>query len=304
MADSSNLVKFRKMDHYKEYVMKSRRSYDVFVLLSAGKQVGCVVCSEWEDAYAEVAKAYKDQLKGEQNIVFAQVKYEEVGDVFKVYNMNFAPVLLYFAKNNEETSKADPKLMMNMANLETAFPDPIATFVSLKSGHKVEVFYSPWPKIVALGVGLAVLLVLGNRLALVLVPVLRRYKWFWFVVSIVLYGLGVSGSIFSYLRNVPNFGVDSKRNIQYFAGDRNQYGYEGIIIWAILVGGATCLVASSFRQFPHPKLGVFRPIISLFSLFMFAFLFRTYLGLYMNKTEWYRHGLQNPFTWPWIPMKG
>lgn len=147
---------------------------------------------------------------------------------------------------------------------------------------------------------LAVLAVAGRRLALIFVPILRRYKWIWFVVSIVLYGLGVSGSIYSYLRNVPNHGYDQKtKQIVYFAGDRAQYFYEGIIIWGILVGGATFLVVAAYLTLPM-MLRPFRPFISLVFLAGFGMLFKTYVTLYLGKANWYRYGMTNQLTWPWV----
>jgi hypothetical protein len=183
---------------------------------------------------------------------------------------------------------------------EAAFPDPIAQFVSQRSGRKVEIIYSPWPKIMALIGFLVFVAVAGRRLAIILVPILRRYKWFWFLFSIVLYGLGVSGSIYSYLRNVPNHGYDQKtRKPIYFAGDRNQYFYEGIIIWGLLCGGALALVISAYGKLPEQMKPV-RPLFQLLFLGLFGALFKGYVTLYLGKAAWYRYGMSNTLTWPWV----
>ena len=147
---------------------------------------------------------------------------------------------------------------------------------------------------------LVFLAIAGRRASLIFVPILRRYKWLWFIFSIVLYGLGVSGSIFSYLRNVPNHGYDQKtKSIVYFAGDRNQYFYEGIIIWAILVGGASFLVASAYGILPS-FIKPIRPLFELVFLAGFGVLFKFYITLYLGKANWYRYGMANQLTWPWI----
>ena len=168
-----------------------------------------------------------------------------------------------------------------------------------RSGRKVEIIYSPWPKILTLCGILVVSGIAGPRLAVIFVPLLRRYKWLWFIFSLVLYGLGVSGSIYSYLRNVPNHGYDQKtKRPVYFAGDRAQYFYEGIIIWAILVGGGVSIVVSAYGELPS-LLKPFRPLVNLAFLAAFATLFRFYVTLYLSKASWYRYGMSD-MAWPWI----
>lgn len=145
-----------------------------------------------------------------------------------------------------------------------------------------------------------VLIVAGRRLALIFVPLLRKYKWFWFIFSLALYGLGVSGSIYSYLRNVPNHGYNQRtRKPEYFAGDRAQYFYEGIIIWAILVSGGTFIVVSAYGRLPS-ILSPFRPFVNLLFLVLFAVLFKTYVTLYLGKAHWYKYGMANGLAWPWV----
>ena len=216
--NSKNVYTFTSINNYKNLVTKGDRDYDLFVFLTASKNVGCAVCQDWEDAFVEVAQAYKSQLNGRpERIFFTMGKFDTVPDIFRLYNLNHAPLILYIPHDLQDADKMYSKLTMNLANMEAAFPDPIAQFVTQRSGHKVEIIYSQWPKIVGLGSFLLFSLVAGRKVALILVPIFRRFKWFWFLFSIFLYGLGVSGSIYSYLRNVPNHGYNSKtKAIQYF----------------------------------------------------------------------------------------
>jgi hypothetical protein len=302
VSSSTNVLTFNSFSTFKKLVTKGDRDYDIFVMLTASKNVGCAVCQDWEDAFIEVAQAYKAQLNGrEEKMFFSIAKYDTLPDVFRLYSLNHAPLIVSIPHDLKETTKITPKLSMNLANMESAFPDPIATFVS-QSGHKVEIIYSPWPKIMALSVFLVFSLVAGRKVALIFVPILRRYKWLWLILSLVLYGLGVSGSIYSFLRNVPNYGIDQKtKNVIYFAGDRAQFFYEGIIIWAILLGGATCLVFSAYGVIPLPQSAKpIRPFLSLAALGIFGFLFKFYVTLYMGKAQWYRYGMVNSLTWPWV----
>jgi hypothetical protein len=296
---STNVLTFTSATTYKRFVQKSGRTYDIIVFFTASKNVGCAMCEDWEAAFIEVALTAKEQLPDEK-IVFSIVKYDTVGEVFRLYNLNSAPVVTYVPHDLQDTSKMMPKLTMSLANLEAAFPDPIAQFVAQRSGKKLEIIYSPWPKIVALGGFVLFCLVAGRQVALIFIPLLRRYKWIWFLFSIVLYGLGVSGSIYSYLRNVPNHGYDQKsKSPVYFAGDRQQFFYEGVIIWAILVFGAVALVLSAYARPPYfVRPG--RPLINAAFLVCFGVLFRIYVTLYLGKASWYKYGMSNPLTWPWI----
>lgn len=298
----SNVISVTQFNTYKKLVTTTDRNYDVFVLMSASKSVGCNLCSAWEEAFQDTAKAYKAQLEGrDESIFFMQVKYDSNPDVFRLYNLNHAPLIYYIAHDLKDPEKSSPKNTMNLAQMDTPFPDPIANFVSQRSGHKVEIIYPVWPKLLTLFGLLVFLAVAGRSLALVFVPLLRRFKWFWFIFSLVLYGLGVSGSIFSYLRNVPNYGLDKNRKPVYFAGDRNQYFYEGIIIWGLLVGGATFLVFSAYGVLPSPKaVRPLRPILNMLSLVVFGLMFRMYVGFYVRKANWYRYGMTNSLTFPWI----
>jgi len=300
LVDSStNVLMFTSANSYSKFVQNPGRTYDFFVMLTASKNVGCAMCSEWEQAFVEVAQATKQQQPNEK-ILYGIVKYDTVPDVFRSYNLNHAPLIIYVAHDLQDTKKIVPKLTMNLANLEAAFPDPIAQFVTQRSNRKVEIIYSPWPKILTMVGVLAFGGVAGRRLALIFVPLLRKYKWIWFIFSLVLYGLGVSGSIYSYLRNVPNHGYDQKtKRPIYFAGDRAQYFYEGIIIWAILVGGGIFIVMSAYGELPS-MMRPFRPFFNLLCLGAFGALFKFYVALYLGKAQWYKYGMTNELTWPWL----
>ena len=45
------------------------------------------------------------------------VKDDTVPDIFRVYNLNHAPVILYVSYDLQDTKKIVPKLTMNLANL-------------------------------------------------------------------------------------------------------------------------------------------------------------------------------------------
>jgi len=296
---SSNVLTFTSVNSYTKFVQNSGRNYDIFVMLTASKNVGCAMCSEWEEAFVEVAGTAKAQQPNEK-IAFGLVKFETLPEVFRSYSLNHAPVILYVAHDLQETKTIVPKLTMNLANLEAAFPDPIAQFVTQRSGRKVEIIYSPWPRILTMCGVLVVGTIAGRRLALIFVPILRNNKWLWFIFSIMLYGLGVSGSIYSYLRNVPNHGWDQKtKRPIYFAGDRAQYFYEGIIIWAILVGGGVFIVVSAYGNLPQMFKPI-RPVFNLVCLGAFGALFRYYVSLYLTKASWYKYGMSSELSWPWL----
>jgi OST3 / OST6 family, transporter family len=74
------------------------------------------MCAEWEQAFIEVAQTAKSQQPDEK-IAFGIVKYDTLPEVFRSYNLNHAPSIIYVPFDLQETKKMLPKLTMNLANL-------------------------------------------------------------------------------------------------------------------------------------------------------------------------------------------
>ena len=148
--------------------------------------------------------------------------------------------------------------------------------MSSRTGYKFEIYYSPTSRVLTF-VGVLVALVASSRWLLVLiVPRLRKAKWLWFAISMAAYTLGVSGTIFVYLRGMPNKGKDG-----YFAGDRNQFAFEGYIIGAILLASSASLVLSAYGRIPAvvpgPVNAVFKNVLHLCCILGFGALFKLYM---------------------------
>jgi hypothetical protein len=74
------------------------------------------MCSEWEQAFVEVAQTAKSQQPNEK-LAFGMVRFDTLPEVFRIYNLNYAPLIIYVAYDQEDTKKIIPKLTMNLANL-------------------------------------------------------------------------------------------------------------------------------------------------------------------------------------------
>ena len=100
--------------------------------------------------------------------------------------------------------------------------------------------------------------------------------------------MGVSGSIYCFIRSVPLFGYSrSKNSIEVFGtGGREQYLAEGIIVavWAVGCGlaGATLYGATKMKRFP-----LLRHALALLAMAVFVVLLSQIWDAYLEKTRWY-----------------
>jgi len=264
--------------------------------------VGCTVCAEWEKAYAEVALLARRQLGAmSENVFFAQVSYSQAPEAFNKFKLMHAPVLTFFASDSE-VKRLVPKDTTDLTRLDIVFPDPIAAFVSKAIGKKVEIVHSPWQRVAVLTFFMLFCIFGGRRFLLIFVPLMRRSKWLWLVVSIFLYGVGVSGLVYSYLTGVPNYAKDPKTGtIQYFSDEQSQFVYEGIVIWLLLVVGGLFLVGSASDFIPTPEWHLLQSTVNLLLLLGFVVAFRQYVHFYSLKTPWYAYAIQDRLTMLWMP---
>jgi hypothetical protein len=91
---------------------------------TASKNVGCATCSEWEQAFVEVAQTAKSQQPNEK-MAFGIAKFDTLPDVFRGYGLNYAPLIIYVPHDLQDTKKIISKLTMNLVNLVRLFADII-----------------------------------------------------------------------------------------------------------------------------------------------------------------------------------
>lgn len=88
------------------------------------------MCAEWEQAFLEVAQAAKAQQPNEK-LAFGIVRFDTLQEVFRSYNLNYAPLIIYVAHDQKETKSIIPKLTMNLANLVSFQPVEIQDLPTL-----------------------------------------------------------------------------------------------------------------------------------------------------------------------------
>lgn len=306
LAAKRTVIPIKNMAQFRKIVTPSARSYDGIVLFTASAKVGCARCPDSEQMFAEVADTAA-QLKDE-SIFFFQVSFDTSQDVFAAFQLNHAPVVLWIpseAKHDgKDLLKLIPARTLALSQLESYTPDSIAAWVSARTGRKIEIYHSPVFRITVFVSILLTLAVFGKYLALHLVPRLRRAKWAWFLLSLMAYGLGVSGTIYSFLRSVPQYGTDGRGNVQYFAHDRHQYLIEGYLVGMLLLTAGLAVVLSVSS--PPQKVPIMPQMWNLFRLVTFVVFFlamRSYAALYTFKAAWYAHGVRETggrIVAPWI----
>jgi hypothetical protein len=305
----NNVITITSTKHFKNLLASPTRSHETIILFTASTKVGCHRCPETEEMFREVAKAGLEH--GENRLFFAQIMFDENQELFShVFKLNHAPVILYIPSDSRHDGSDLLKLPTSrtfaLSSMEDYTADSIASWVTARTGIKVEIYHSPFFRIFAFTSFLLSLLVSSKWILLHVVPWARNHKWFFFQLSILAYGLGVSGTIYSFLRGVPAVGVDGNGKPQFFASDRHQYLYEGYIVGFLLVSCSAAVVIAAQRVKPISFIdGKMWLIIRAFSVLLFGLFFRAYVMLYLTKAGWYAHGVKETgkmMVMPWLPL--
>ena len=72
------------------------------------------------------------------------------------------------------------------------------------------------------------------------------------------------------------------------------------MVGAVLLASSASLVISAFGYLPKP-IAMLNPVVHLSAIIGFAMLFKFYLTLYLQKSNWYEYGFSgNSLVWPWL----
>lgn len=174
-------------------------------------------------------------------------------------------------------------------------PLPPPRFPLLQTDYKVEVYRSPWGRIIT------ALLILGALAASLytmreeiprLISWVRGATFIWVLAGVAVYFIAVSGTLYDIIRGVPPFGYDpkTKRLILFAQSSGTQYAAEGWIIGALNVG---CGFAVVFMSLFAPRLkDASNRASSIVAMgCVFILFFYSVWSNYRYKNPWY-----NPFT--------
>ncbi|CAH0477947.1 unnamed protein product [Peronospora belbahrii] len=295
---------------FEPFVVRPERPYHLLLLFTTSES-NCAACKQVAIEFELLGQSYQgakqtvkaardnnnhDDTNDDVEIFFGLVKFETNQQAFGMFEMTSAPHIMYIGPDRsiDSGNKISKKQIMELAKVYDIFTngmeaENIAMFVKHQTGFEITIQRS---KIHLYVVAILVLVatVLMAKLVLahfdVVLTKLRR-KQLWMTVSLLFYGLSVSGMVFCIIRNPPLFYVDRKGNALYFHPQgREQFVYEGLIIGAFDVGAALFLILLSqwAVYVRHPAV---RYLAIVGCVLGFVVMYRLMTNAYKMKNPWY-----------------
>ncbi|RLN02662.1 hypothetical protein BBJ28_00008743 [Nothophytophthora sp. Chile5] len=288
---------------YERYVARPDRPYHTVLLFTASAaKYKCETCAQVAPEFStlgesyEAAKQVKVDTRDGLEVFFGVVDFEANQEVFGKYEFTSAPHVVYIAPDRSEDSgdsvpakaKVPPQNLYNVYS-QGKEAESMSTFVKQRTGFDIAIQRSKTFLYVLVAVFLVAMVVIAkvvlSNLDFVLAK-LRR-KQLWMTVSLLFYGLSVSGMVYCIIRDPPAYSADRKGNIQYFHPQgRQQYVYEGLIVGGYDVSAAICMILlSQWAIYVHNP-AVRSAAIVACSL-GFIFMYRQMTAAYTFKNRWY-----------------
>jgi hypothetical protein len=185
-------------------------------------------------------------------------------------------------------AKVEPQNLYNVYS-QGKEAEAMQTFVKQRTGFDFAIQRSKTFLYVLLAAALLVMIVTAklvlDHLDFVLAK-LRR-KQLWMTVSLLFYGLSVSGMVYCIIRNPPPYTADRKGNIQYFHPQgRQQFVYEGLIVGGYDVAAAIFMILLS-QWALYVKTPAVRYMAIVGCALGFVFMYRQMTDAYKFKNRWY-----------------
>ncbi|SPO38985.1 related to OST3 - oligosaccharyltransferase gamma subunit [Pseudozyma flocculosa] len=210
------------------------RDYAITALLTTtDKVINCPPCLTFQPDFENIAASWnRDKARRSKN-VFAKVEFSRAREVFKLFQLQHAPVLMTFPASTPSNPTPDPiSYDFNRFGFEG----------SDLAAHLSKTFDVPFryakPLNYRLIAGVATAVVVVVTTLVFVAPKLSTVmptssKPLWMLLSLSSMIVFTSGQMWNQIRNAPYLSADRGR-VQYFAsGFQNQYGAETQIVAAI-----------------------------------------------------------------------
>ncbi|KAL3660787.1 hypothetical protein V7S43_014189 [Phytophthora oleae] len=285
------------------YAVRPDRPYHLVLLFTAtAAKYKCETCAQVTPEFEtlgesyETAKQVKVDTRDGLEVFFAVVDFEANQEAFGMYEFTSAPHVVYVAPDRSidsgermpKKAKVEPHNLYNVYS-QGKEAEAMATFIKQRTGFEFTIqrsktFLYVLIVMVLASTALTAKLVLSH---LDFVMAKLRRKQLWMTVSLLFYGLSVSGMVYCIIRNPPPYTADRKGNIQYFHPQgRQQFVYEGLI-----VGGYDVCAAVFMILLSQWALYVRNPAVRYMSIvgcaLGFVFMYRQMTDAYKFKNRWY-----------------
>ncbi|KAG2764103.1 hypothetical protein PC129_g4821 [Phytophthora cactorum] len=285
------------------YAVRPDRPYHLVLLFTAtAAKYKCETCAQVSPEFEalgesyEAAKQVKVDTRDGLEVFFGVVDFETNQEAFGMYEFTSAPHVVYVAPDRSidagdrmpKKAKVEPQNLYNVYS-QGKEAEAMATFVKQRTGFEFAIQRSKTFLYVLLVVALASTALTAKLVLSHLDFVLAklRRKQLWMTVSLLFYGLSVSGMVYCIIRNPPPYSADRKGNIQYFHPQgRQQFVYEGLIVGGYDVAAAVFMILLS-----QWALYVRNPAVRYLSIvgcaIGFVFMYRQMTNAYKFKNRWY-----------------
>lgn len=295
--------------NFPKYITDRPRDYhSVLVLTATDPKYGCSVCVKGKQNLEGVAKLYQSQFNfsavatPEERVVFFVAEVDDARNIFTELRVETVPRVFILPPADSKSRKTliqeyevdgRPLLESLQASIE---------LVNYKTGLKILILQDPFLLLLILSI---VAMLLALFVSNACYDVSSALLWYqepklWVVVSLICFGVGVSGSIFCIIRSAPPFGFNRLGVMNIFAPQgRDQFLIEGIIVALWTVGAGLSLFL--MQQATKLKFPVLRHILVLFLFSVFIVLAQQIWTAYIAKTPWYsmRETLPSPL-WQYL----
>lgn len=285
--------------NFSRFIIDRPREYHAALLFTAeAKKYQCSICHSNRIYFNDVAKYYYQANDFNKTIISDRIAFfvVDVDSARSIFNdMNLESVPRYYIVPPRTIDSPKLKISDFEANVRSGGADGSSVFIEeIKrlTGVHIKITWDPKPFQACL---IVLSVILGFVVSAAQVDLKEAIKWYrnqhlWTVVSLLCFGVGVSGSIFCIIRSAPLFGNGRSGGLRIFAGQgRDQFLIEGIIValWTIGCGLAGVLMYYGTKM----HIGFLRHAVVLLSLSLFIVLSLHIWDGYIEKTRWY--SLQN-----------
>eukprot|EP00596_Hydrurales_sp_CCMP1899_P005636 CAMPEP_0119035636 /NCGR_PEP_ID=MMETSP1177-20130426/2795_1 /TAXON_ID=2985 /ORGANISM="Ochromonas sp, Strain CCMP1899" /LENGTH=408 /DNA_ID=CAMNT_0006994205 /DNA_START=65 /DNA_END=1291 /DNA_ORIENTATION=- len=294
--------------NFSKFITLRPRDYSAVLMFTAlGAKYQCDICNRVAGVFTEVASMYQNQFDfngtdAKDRLAFFIVDVDTARSTFQDMQLETVPRFFVLPPREEGASKlkmGDYEFEVQKAMEGSS---SIMEEISKLSGVKIVPTLDPKPLLVILS---AVAILLSLLISAASPDISKaifwyRNKYLWMTITTLCFCVGVSGSLFCYIRGAPNYAMEQRGVLRIFAGQgRDQYFIEGLLVasWTVGCGIAAMLLLSSTRM-PY---AIVRHVMVLFSMAMFIVLGIQIWSAYVDKTSWYQlKETVPPATWYYL----
>jgi oligosaccharyltransferase complex subunit gamma len=281
--------------NFSKFITLRPRDYTAIIMFTAlGAKYQCEICTRVLGTFTEVAVFYQNQYdfdttEAKNRLAFFIMDVDTARSTFQDMQLETVPRFFILPPREE----GSPKMKMGDYEFQVVKAiegtGGIIGEIERLAGIKLVPTTNPKPLLIMLSAVAILLALLVSAASRDIGEAIFWYrnKYLWMTVTVICFCVGVSGSLFCYIRGAPNYAMEQRGTIRIFAGQgRDQYFIEGLIIagWTVGCGFAAILLFHSTKM----PFAIVRHVMVIFSLSLFIVLGIQIWEAYVEKTRWYQ----------------